>query len=214
MGLFLKENPKNDSILGIWDVSEDVGTLSQMVLPHLNETEVEEFGNFRSEARKKEWLATRLLVKELTGGYQPILHDCNSKPFINNGFHISISHSNEMVGVLLSKKENVGLDIQHISDKIAKIALKFLNSKELNAIDDDDYKVLYLYANWCAKETLLKIYGRKDLDFKKNLKVRPFKYGKSGKFTGRIETESVKKDFDLNYITIKDNQFMLVWYCE
>jgi 4'-phosphopantetheinyl transferase len=217
MGLFCKKNYECGSILGIWEITESVDELSLLIINNLNLIEKDILEDIKHNRRKAEWLASRVLVKELLGYYSEIYYDAHGRPFLKNNLNISISHSEQLVAVLISKEEEIGIDIQKMSDKIAKVALKFLNDDEILNIDLDK-SVQHLYANWCAKETLLKIYGRKYIDFRQNIIIPPFKFTDEGKFTGKIQIASSNQEYLLNYQTIfidnhYSNNYMMVWYC-
>jgi len=218
MSIFLNKTTDCEGILGIWKIIESFDDMYQAIFPFLNSFEKETLNEIRNKQRKIEWIATRLLLMELLGKYYEIHHDIYGKPFIRGEYNISLSHSKDFVAIVLNRRPVVGIDIQHMSGKIAKVALRFLNPEEYNSIDQHK-KIQHLYANWCAKETLLKIYGKKLIDFKKNILIPPFKFTDEGRFWGRIEIESIHSEYLLNYMTLADpsnpeDSYMLVWYCE
>ena len=69
--------------------------------------------NYTSEKRKKEHFASRLLVNEICPT-KTIIYNEFGAPELNNGKHISISHSKELVAVIISDTKS-GLDIEQIS---------------------------------------------------------------------------------------------------
>ena len=52
-------------------------------------------------------------------------------------FSISISHSNNLTAVLISKGKRVGIDLEFMSGKISKVADKFINNKESITTDPE-----------------------------------------------------------------------------
>jgi len=133
-----------------------------------------------------------------------ICYDTNRKPYLKNRSEfISISHSHARLVVCVNKKENTGVDIELIRDKVLKIKHKFVNDSEALAAKDDVEKLITI---WAAKEALYKCYGLKNLDFKTNLKVEGFE---NDVFYGIIETTGFKKTLLLKKEKIND--YLLVY---
>ncbi len=180
----------------------------------LSYVEIENYNSIKNEKRKCEWLAVRILFFEMNDKHYEIKYYKYGKPFVENNYCISISHSNGVVAVIKTKNNNKGIDIEKISERIYRIAYKFLNKKENHLICKNN-KLKYLYLNWCAKETMYKIYSKGSLDFKKNLNVEI----KNIEQQGTINCEIIKNQFNcqytLNYKFLdvkKKNDFLLVWY--
>jgi phosphopantetheinyl transferase len=61
-------------------------------------------------------------------------------------YHISISHSNLLTSIILSHKHRVGLDLEYVSNKIARLAGKFLTPPEEKAISTPGSKgTMYIF---------------------------------------------------------------------
>ena len=56
---------KGDLVVGVWKVDETIGQLRSMF--HQFSIYEEGFMRFKAEKRKQEWLAVRVLLKELLG---------------------------------------------------------------------------------------------------------------------------------------------------
>ena len=71
--------------------------------------------------------------------------------------------------------------------------------------------MLTLY--WCAKESLYKLYGKKNLRFKENLFVEPFEYLGKGKIKAEIILDSMKSKYILRYekISSGDKNYMFTY---
>jgi len=206
MGLLLKEFVEDNCQLGIWDMIEDYEELLSKV--SLLQEEKELLNSFGREFRKVEWLSVRVLLREMTGQELSIIYHDNRKPFIKgNSYHISISHSNQLSSILLSKNHKVGIDMEFMSHRINKIAHRFINSKE-QVTTDEDLKRYHLYIHWCAKEALFKICDRQDVSFRKNIIIEPFNPGRKGELKGLVISKSKKECFKLNYFTI-DNYIIV-----
>ena len=217
MQIIIKKQISENCILGVGIIPENINLIRTGIFLYLNKTEIENFNKIKNEKRKKEWLSTRFLLFEITGSYCEIKYEKNGKPYLENNYNISVSHSHDIVAILLSKNQNLGIDIEKISDKIERIAVKFMHIHEINAVEEKKRRK-FLYANWCAKETMFKIYSKGDLDYKKELKIEPFKIDTEGTFEGSINKSSLKKKFLLNYIFFnpksnKNDEYLLVWHC-
>jgi phosphopantetheinyl transferase len=77
----------------------------------------------------------------------------------------------------------VGIDLEQPKEKLLRIAPRILAPQELQDAGTD---VVKHCVYWCAKETLIKIYGRKDLTLAHNLLVSPFELSQNGHLVGRI----------------------------
>ena len=58
-----------------------------------------------------------------------IEHKADGMPLLE-GWHVSISHTKGFAAVLLSKRFNVGVDIEYNSIRVSKIATRFLSEDE------------------------------------------------------------------------------------
>src|SRR5436190_15167623 len=173
MPLYL-EKKFNGSRLAIWQMTETEEELfSQSALSEEIKSEVKDF---RSEARRKEWLTLRILLKDVLGvaHYDDIIYDEKGKPHLKNGKgYISFSHTKNFAAVIFHRNKNMGLDIETVRERIEKISRKFLNDSE-TAFTQNEKRIETLHVIWGAKEVLFKIHGKGGLDFKKQISVHPF----------------------------------------
>lgn len=198
------------TFLLFWETSESKEELYTLLLDNFEITQEEEaqLNVFKSEQRKKEWLATRLLICNFFKRKAIIYYDDFGKPYIDNKkYSISISHSKGLVVVAISENKFIGVDVELMSNKIGRIALKFLHDKEIKRIDINN-DVLKLYLHWCAKEALYKVYGKKKLNFITNLRIDPIDESK-GYFTGNIIQEDEVKKYEMHYLN--HNNYVVVW---
>jgi len=193
-------------MLGIWQLSESTEQL--LGLLDLNEQEKILYANLKREKRKIEWLAARVLLKELINETH-IDYDEWDKPFLKNkSWHISISHSGSYVAVIINLNTAVGIDIQLITKKITLVANKFMNETELDTLTTINYAE-QLHVFWCAKEALYKLYGKKELSFKADILIAPFEYKSSGEIVGTLITPINKLTIPLRYQKL--NNYILVY---
>jgi 4'-phosphopantetheinyl transferase len=165
----------------------------------------EKFG--LTQKREIEVSGRQALINFLLGEDIDIVYNDKGKPFIKNDIkHISITHSHDKLAVIINEKQATGIDIELIRDKVLKIKHKFLSGSELNDANDNVTKLI-IY--WAVKESLYKVYGEKEVDFIKHLKVLPFTLEDKGKIFGKIEMETCHH-FELEYRIIEN--YALV-YC-
>ena len=140
------------------------------------------------EKRRMEWLSSRWLLMNILKEYNlPIDRlekDEFGKPYISDSkIHLSISHSFPYVAAIVDPHEATGIDIESPKEKIIRISKKFMHPEELQHTRKDVPK-LTLY--WCAKETLYKIFGRKQISFNTHLLIDPFADGETVDIKGKI----------------------------
>ena len=113
-----------------------------------------EIGNGREAEKQGE----RELLKQMLGYDVVLNHNEDGKPLIE-GYNISISHTKGIVVILLSKGLEVGIDIEYHSDRIQKIARRFLRPDETYTTTSD------LLIAWCAKEAAYKLFSEEHLTY-------------------------------------------------
>lgn len=160
MPLFLNEEIFPDVRLGIWAISEssdDFWALS----PYVESSRSEFNALYKSEQRKCEVLAVRLLIKEIIGDNVQLLHQDNGKPYLSSGMNISISHTRGFAVIIVSHSKHVSVDIEYFSNRIERIRSKFMRD------DENASSQVQLLMHWCAKETMYKLFPEDNLTFNK-----------------------------------------------
>lgn len=130
----------------------------------LNDFEIDEeikrIINFKSEKRRLQSLTGYFLLKDILKekGYDSfkIIRNKNEKPKLNIPLYYSISHSNDYV-VCIVADEEVGIDIEKLTDKLLKIKSK---TGEVS----DDLEILT--RNWTLKEAYIKYFGNVKIPLK------------------------------------------------
>lgn len=155
-------------LIGIWKFTESVAEL----IHSFSETELNDpnFRKYTHEKRRVEWLATRLVIRQLIGSEFKIEYLATGKPVIIHSQyrHISISHSREFAAIILHEELNVGIDIEEISRDYDRIEKRFLSEEELlHVAKNQNLQCLY----WCAKEAVFKLVEDDGIDFKKQIHI-------------------------------------------
>ncbi len=189
-----------DSVWGFWRVLEDETLLKDAVPFETVPTDVV------NPLKRLEFLAGRVLIQALLQQwdipYQGLTKDSFGKPFLTNSrLRISLSHSYPYVAAILHRNKNVGIDLEQPKEKLLRVAPRILADGELK---DAGNNVVKHCVYWCAKEALIKIYGRKDLILSKNLLVAPFRLQEKGYLIGRIIANDTETAIPLEYNIYKN----------
>lgn len=190
-------------LLGIWKIEETVPGLLDMLEP--KDAYRAFLENSKAESRKKEWLATRVLLKHLLEEELLIAYHPDGSPYLEErpDTAISISHTKGYVAVYCSSTERVGIDIEYRSDRIRKIKHKYLSEEELSRVDPE-HEAEHLMVCWCAKETLFKLIRQEEVDFRSHLHLKPFGYAGCGELEV-WETKTPREEgFTLSYQVTPD----------
>ena len=102
-----------------------------------------------------------------------------------------------MVGLIISKDQFFGLDIEKYDNKILNIKKKFLHQHDYNFLDNGDI-VKSLTSIWCAKESIYKVLGNSSVFYSKNLYV--VNKSKSKLILSFNDKNGVEEKFEAIYI--------------
>lgn len=200
----LKKWIENGALFAIWHVEETAEELRKMLVASLPYDE--DLSQLKSEARRLEYLAVRVLLRTVCGEEKHISHYPSGKPFLTDGsFHITISHTRGYVAVGLHAVCEVGVDIEYISDRVQKVVNRFMYPDELRHSSD----TAYLLVQWSAKETMYKLLNEQEVDFLEHLRIAPFQLQAEGRCEGNELRTSSQTRFDIHYIASPD--FVCTW---
>ena len=206
----LFENRLSASIrTAVWEIAESEETLLQM-LPTLTPIHSRFLDKISCQPRRLEWLASRVLLHQLTGLYPEVCYNEKGQPeMVGCHEYISISHTREFAAVALSPWFVPGIDIERPSPRIEKVKDRFLNEHEKNFISSYTEKE-QLGLIWCAKEALFKKAGKKGLNFRENIIISPFYPEEEGRISAFLRTsDDDDTEIALNYLN--RNDFYLAW---
>ncbi|MDR2037229.1 MAG: 4'-phosphopantetheinyl transferase superfamily protein [Bacteroidales bacterium] len=207
MGLLINMEVEEGCRLGLWEVSEDYDTLFNSV--YLNEDDIQRLNGFKNLSRKVESLSVRALLQLMTKPDARIVYNDSRKPYLaDDSFNISISHSYCYTSILLGKDKTVGIDLEYMSHNIERVAHKFINDREVITLDPEKRKE-HLYVHWCAKEALYKICDKEDINFQKNLTIKPFDIAKMGDIVGVVQNNLRNEEYRMHYFL--ENNYALVF---
>ena len=184
---------KEEASILVWEITETLEGLLDLY-GNINTS------NYTSEKRKKEHLISRLMVNNICKNGAIIYNEFGA-PELDNAKHLSISHSNELVTIIISNKKT-GLDIEKISEKALRTASKFVAEKNLIKLNKEKATLI-----WCIKEAVYKWHQKGGIDFIKDIIIAEFFAKEHGNVTAYFR----EKELNLNYLKI--NNHYLVYVC-
>jgi len=208
MPVVFSKNIDEDTILGVWKIEETEQQL--MAGLQLKQHELDVISSLGNDKRRLHWLSTRVLLRTMlnTSEYIDCRMDEHGKPYLPNlKYHISLSHSYDYAAVIIGKSRLVGVDIELIKHKIKSIKHKFLSDLELAQKNVGD-NTEGLYVCWCAKEAIYKWNGRKGLEFKKDIHIKPFKLKMPGKLQVLVDLPEGSRELSVDYFKIGEDYML------
>ena len=189
----------NDSLLcKLWRIDD----LEDIMDPNneLNSQDYKIFLKRKSSHMRKQFLASRKLIALVDPDLKVSYKD--DIPFLSNNRSISISHSEEMVAILISKESGIGVDVEKINKKVDSIKSKFLNQKEISYLSGDG-ETRNLTRAWTAKEAIYKALRKPGIIFSENILLEEFdSEAKSG--IGKFISLNQEKTFKLYFYDLDD----------
>lgn len=203
MPIYFNQKLNENQILCIWKIEETVKFYCDYL--QVTENQLEQLSNSTHPQKQIEWLASRTCLKFACGemgiNFLGVEKDEFSNPcLVNHSANISITHSEKFAAISIDLKNDVGIDIEKISNKLERVASRFLSKKELDNLDGNTEQ---LGVYWCAKESLYKWYGKKRMSLREHIYIRPF-VPMAKTIKGEIDFEQIKTCLDLNVYYFED----------
>ena len=167
--------------IAIWHITETSDELYALLATHRYDAQL---ADKTHEARRAEWLAVRLLVKELFGPECEVAYHPTGRPYLKgSNIHISISHTKGFAAIAYHCYAPIGMDIEYLSSRVERIAPRFTTQVEASYIDvhDEHARQMYHLINWSAKETLYKLFDSPSMaEFKEVFQIAPYTLAECG----------------------------------
>ncbi len=195
MPLFKTININNTTKVLIWKIEESFNELLKDI--KLSKNSQIRVDSMKSELHQRGFLSVRHLLKEIGYLDTDLIYDEFGKPHLKDGKHISITHSYNFSGIIISDDAPVGIDIEMQRHKIKRIAHKFTPIETYSETDEDLIKKLTIV--WGAKESLYKIYGKKKLRFLEHIFITDF-ISDAKKTNGEINYNDKTTIFDVHFL--------------
>lgn len=190
----------NNSRLLLWKIEESLEQLHNGLV--LTSQSVERLGSMKSLVHKKGYLAVRQLLKEVGYVDADLMYKNSGRPLLNNGKHITISHSHNFAAILLSDV-NMGVDVEKQKDKILHIANKFTPIYEYRTLANDDAVIRKLTLVWAAKEAIYKSFSTKGVSFLNHIDVHDFDLG-DAQTRATLQYKDKKQVYDIFFMEFED----------
>ena len=194
MPFFYQQNINETAHLAIWSIQEPASFF---------ETDVQLAAPIANEERRTQHLAVRLLFKLMMPDAdlsQLVMAD-NGKPYlIGLPFHFSFSHCKGYAACAVDDQP-IGIDIEIIHPRIAKVAHKFLNDQEKAMIEtlDEKDQLNQLAFLWAAKEAMYKKHEQLGIDFAKDFNILELTKGERGIVPAQILHKGNNINVHLDY---------------
>lgn len=172
MPLYKTLHSAPDIRIYIWKIEEPESWLSEgvMLTPHCQGR----LDGMRSELHRRGFLSIRHLMAEEGYKDSDLYYDENGKPHLQDGTHISITHSFEFTGIILSGERQVGIDIEKQRGKILRIAHRFTPMRDYHNVANEEALIRKLTVVWGIKESLYKIMGMPGISFLNHISIDDF----------------------------------------
>ncbi len=184
-------------VVHIWKVEESEEALHEGIT--LSNNCNKRMLGMKSEMHRRGFLSIRHLFA--IGGYvdDDLYYDDFGKPHLKDSTHISITHSHNFTGIILSKSVEVGIDIEMQREKILRIAHKYTPIEEYSTIANTDALIRKLTIVWGCKEALYKIYAEPGLSFLHHIDIADFSLSDSTTM-GEIFYHGKSATFNIDFL--------------
>ena len=194
--------------MAIWKITESQNELLAM-LPSEILTDAE-LASISHPQKQIEFFCSRLVIKHLANSldikYLGIKKDEHGKPYLaGSKWQMSLTHTLNYVAAVMHPTQALGVDMEKPSEKLKRIAHKFLSETERTEADSDIEK-LCIY--WSAKEALYKLYGKRKVIFNENLYVFPF-LKQQVQISGRLKINDIYEEYSI-YVEKIDGYILVV----
>jgi len=204
MPVYKSIRPNDVSVIHVWKIEEGLEDLRAGI--ELKPESRERLDGMKSNLHQKGFLSVRRLLQ--LEGYNDynLSYNRYGKPLLDDGKHISITHSFEFAALIISANE-VGIDVEKNREKILKIQHRFVNTDYDSLSDEDPIKQLTVI--WGAKEAMYKTYPYGGLSFHDHIAIEPFLF-RDHQSAGRIIFEEWKRQYDIHFEFLEEG-FTLVY---
>ena len=208
MALYLTKELDNDAKIYVWQITESEEEL--LASTPVPDDELEELTFITSEARRREFLATRALLNEIFEEKVYLGHHENGRPYLQNlAMEISITHSKEFVAIILHPSDGVGIDIESLDRDFSAVERKALSEDELEDLGDHN-RTLQLAIYWCAKEAVYKRMSISGVDFAEQIEIDRFNPHDEGRiYATFFYKDGNEVELELEYMVFANH--VMVW---
>jgi phosphopantetheinyl transferase len=189
--------------LYVWKITETFDELFQSIV--LKDVSLARLEGMKSESHQKGFLSVRRLLMEAGYNDFDLFYDEFGKPHLQDGKHISISHSNDFSVIVISD-QNVGADLEILKEKTVQIAPRFMDMGHLINLSDDDL-LKKATVVWGIKESVFKIKNEIGISFKDHIFENDFSINDKKctvelRLNNKVDCFDILFDFIENYVFV------------
>jgi 4'-phosphopantetheinyl transferase len=189
--------------LYVWKITETFDELFQSIA--LKDISLARLEGMKSESHQKGFLSVRRLLMEAGYNDFDLFYDEFGKPHLQDGKHISISHSNDFSVIVISD-QNVGADLEILKEKTVQIAPRFMDIGHLINLSDDDL-LKKATVVWGIKESVFKIKNEIGISFKDHIFENDFSINDKKctvelRLNNKVDCFDILFDFIENYVFV------------
>jgi 4'-phosphopantetheinyl transferase len=198
MPLYKLEKISSQRVIAVWLITESLSEILNIASVYIQGVKIPEY--IHHPDKKIEWLASRLALKfccdlmniPYHGTYRT---DTGQPLLVGNKAHISVSHSVEFAAIILDTDRKVGIDIEKISDKVEKVANKYLQDDERESTFER------LTLKWSIKEAVYKVSDHNQLSLKDDIQILKVDSTDNGKAEVLVKSNDI---IDIHYFKLED----------
>lgn len=157
----------------IWKVEESYDRLCKGV--SLSENSQTRIAIIKSDIHLRGFMSVRHLLKAAGYEDEDLFYDALGKPHLHDGKHISITHSFNFSGIIVSDVP-AGIDIERQREKILNIATKFTPIEEYKTLANADALIRKLSIVWGGKEAIYKAFSKPKVSFLQHINIQDFDF--------------------------------------
>ena len=133
-------------------------------------SDVASASRFQNDRRRREHLAWRRIVRNELGRNVIIEYNEVGAPIVDTpNTYLSVAHGGERVAVAIAD-EPVGVDIEALDRNFDHIKERYMTPQEVALSDNDNWPAIV----WTAKEAIYKLYGKREVDLTKDIRITSF----------------------------------------
>lgn len=187
----------------VWKITETFDELFQSV--SLKDASLTRVENMKSEGHQRGFLSVRRLLMEKGYCDFDLHYDKFGKPHLEDGKHISISHSHDFSVIVLSDV-NIGADLEILKEKTLKLAPRFMDVSHLENLSKED-ELIKATVVWGIKEAVFKLKNEIGISFKDHIFEDDFML-KDKKCTVELRFNNKIEYFDILFYFIEEYVFV------
>ncbi len=208
MGRYLRRDLDGGASISIWEITESEEELQKLI--SLSKEESVKLSQIRSAVRRREILAVNALLNSIFDEEINLAHHNDGSPFLQNvSIKVSISHTNRFVSILTHPNLDVGIDIESLDRNFGAVEKKALSKDEIDSLNTNE-RGKHLAIFWSVKEAIYKRLALPNIDFAKQIHIKPFTLENEGELTAVFtKNNGETREFALQYVIFENH--VMAW---